>query len=85
MLYLFHLYIKHLGGSTLATTIREVCYWKFIITKSEFYAKPFKICQQFKRINTLYGRLSPNNIAELRLWYMVHVDLIGPYIKSIRQ
>ena len=29
--------------------------------------------------------MSPNNIAELKLWDAVHVDLIGPYSKSIRQ
>ena len=39
--------------------------------------------QQFKNRKTLYGRLTPNNIAELNLWYIVHVDKIGPYRKSI--
>ena len=34
---------------------------------------------------TLYVNLPPKNIAELKLWDLVHVDLIGPYIKSIRQ
>ena len=36
-------------------------------------------------IKTTYGHLSPKNIAGLKTWDMVHVDLIGPYIKSIRQ
>ena len=29
--------------------------------------------------------MPPKNIAELKPWYLVHVDLIGPYSKSIRQ
>ena len=44
---------------------------------------PFKVCQQFKKINTLYGSLQPSNIAELKNWGTVHVDLIGTYRKSI--
>ena len=44
-----------------------------------------KISQQFKKIKTIYGHLPPKNIAELKLWDLVHVDMIGPYIKSIRQ
>ena len=34
---------------------------------------------------TLYGHLRSKNIAELKLWNLVHVDLIGPYRESIRQ
>ena len=49
------------------------------------FAKPCKICQQFKNIKTLYGHLPHKNIAELKPWDSVHVDLIGPYSKSIRQ
>ena len=40
---------------------------------------------QFKKINTIYGRLLPKNIAQLKPWYLVHVELIGPYSKSIRK
>ena len=29
--------------------------------------------------------MTPKNIAEPKTWDMVHVDLIGTYIKSIRQ
>ena len=35
--------------------------------------------------NTLYGRLPPNKVAELKPWYAVHVDLIGLYRKYIIQ
>ena len=49
------------------------------------FAKTLKICQQIKYIKTLYGHLPPKNIAELKLWDMVHVDLIGPYKNSILQ
>ena len=30
-------------------------------------------------------KCSPKTISELKLWDMVHVDLIGPYSKSIIQ
>ena len=29
--------------------------------------------------------MAPNNIAEIKHWDTVHVDLPGPYIKSTRQ
>ena len=44
-----------------------------------------KIRQQFKRRSNIYGRLPPKNIEELKLWGAVHVELIGPYSKSISQ
>ena len=40
---------------------------------------------QFKKRKTIYGRLPPKNISNLKLWYLVHVDLINPYSNSIRQ
>ena len=49
------------------------------------YAKKTKICKQFKNRKTLYGHLPPKNIVELKPYNSVHVDLIGPYSKSIRQ
>ena len=53
--------------------------------QAELYAKPCKMCQQFKNRKTLYGNISPKNTAELKPWDSVHVDLIGLYSKSIRQ
>ena len=41
--------------------------------------------QQFKKRKNIYGHLPPKNIAEIKPWDTVHVYLIGPYIKSIRQ
>ena len=41
--------------------------------------------QKFKNKKTIYGHMPPNNIEELKPWYLVHVDLIDPYIKSIIQ
>ena len=85
MLDWYNFYLKHPGGSRLAKTTREVCYWKGLVTQAELLAKMCKTCQQFKNRKTLYGHLSPKNIAELKPWDTVHVDLIGKYIKSIRQ
>ena len=44
-----------------------------------------KTCQQLKRRKTIYGHLPPKNISELKPCDMVHVNLIGPYSKSIRK
>ena len=85
MLDWYHFYLNHPGGSRIAKTIREVCYWKGLVTQAELFAKMCKTLQQLKKRNTLYGHLPPKNTAELNPWDMVHVDLIGPYINSIRQ
>ena len=52
---------------------------------SELFAKTCKILQQFKNRKTIYGNLPPKNIAELKPLYLVHVDLMGTYSKSIIQ
>ena len=53
--------------------------------QAELFDKTCKICQQSKKRKTLDGYLPPNNIAELKPWDYMHVYLIGPYSKSIRQ
>ena len=65
--------------------ILEVWYWKVLVTQADLYAKPCNTCKQSKKRKTLYGSLSPKNTAELKPWDAVHVDLLGPYIKYIRQ
>ena len=62
----YHFYLNHPGGSRLAQIFREVCYWKFLVAQVELYDKLCKICQHFKNIKTLYGRLPPKNIAEIK-------------------
>ena len=49
--------------------------------QAELFAKGCKNYQQFKNRKTLYVNLPPKNIAELKLWDSVHVDLIGTYSK----
>ena len=85
MLDWYNLYLNHTGGSRLAKTTRLVCYWKGLLTQAELFAKMCNTYQQFKNRNTLYGHLPPKNIAELKPLDTVHVYLIGPYSKSIRQ
>ena len=53
--------------------------------KADMYDKTCKMFQRFKNRNTLYGHLSPKISSELKLWYSLHVYLIVPYSKSIRQ
>ena len=81
----YHFYINHPGGSRLDKIIWEVCYWKGLFTQADLFANICKTCQQFKKRKTLYGHLPPKNTAELKPWDSVHIDLIGPYSKSIRQ
>ena len=80
----YHFYLNHPVGSRLAKKIREVCYWKGLVTQEELFAKMCKTCQKFKKRSTIYGHLPPKNIAEIKPWDTVHLDLIGPYSKSIR-
>ena len=80
----YHFYLNHSCGSRIAKTIQEVCYWKYFVTQAELFAKTCKICKQLKKRKTLYGHLPPKNIAELKPWDLVHIELIGPYSKSIR-
>ena len=35
----YHLYLNPPGGSRLAKTIREVCYWKILVTQAELFSK----------------------------------------------
>ena len=84
VLYWYHFYLNHPGGSRLANTMRYVCYWKGLVAQAELFANTCKIFQQLKERKTFYGNMPPKNIAELKPWYTVHVDLIAPYIKSIR-
>ena len=52
---------------------------------SGMFSKTYKIRQQIKKRKTPYVHLPPKDIAELKPWDLVHVDLIGTYSKSIRQ
>ena len=81
----YHLYLNHPGGNRLAKTIQEVCYWKVLVTQAELFAKMCKTCQQFKKRKTLYVHLPSKNIAEIKPWGSVHIDLIGQYSNSIIQ
>ena len=77
----YHFYLNHPGGSILAKTTREVCYCKGLVAQAELFAKMCKTCQKFKKRRTVYVHLSSKNIAELKPWDLVHVDLLGPYSK----
>ena len=81
----YHFYLNHLGGSRLAKTVQEFCYCKSLVTQAHLLTKTWKNCQQFKERKNIYGHMPPNNIAGLKPWDLVHVDLIGPNSNSIRQ
>ena len=83
MLDWYHLYINHHDGSRITEKILELCCCKDLFTQSEIYDKLCKICQKIKNIKTIYVHMPPKNISELKPWDSVHVNLIGPYSKSI--
>ena len=85
VLYWYYLYLHHPGGSRLSKNIWKLRYWKSIVNQAEIYDKPCKIYQQFKKINPIYGNLTPNNIAEKKTSGTVHAEMIDTYSKSIRQ
>ena len=62
----------------LQKQFREVRYWKDLVAQAVLCAKPCKICQRLKYINTLYGNLLPKSVAELELWDLVYGRLIVP-------
>ena len=80
----YHLYLNHLVGSRLENTTWKVCNWKVLVTQAELSINMCKKFQQFKKRRTLYGHLLPKIIAALKLWNLVHIFLIAPYSKSIR-
>ena len=53
--------------------------------QAELYDNPCKIFQQLKKRKTIYGRLLTKNVADIKPWDTVHVDLIVPYINAIIQ
>ena len=81
----YYLCLDHLGGDILATTIQIMCYWKGPVTQLELSFKLCKICQQFNNHERNYGHLTSKIIAEIKLWNLVHIDLVVTYEKSIRQ
>ena len=85
MIYWYHFYINHPGGSRILNTIWHVYYFKGLLTKAELSVKTCNQCQQFKHKKTIYGKLPTNIVASLKPWILVHINLIGPYSKSIIQ
>ena len=59
--------------------------WKGLVMQAEPYDKSCKISQQFKKRKTVYVHLPPKNIVKKNSWDLVHVELMGPYSKSIIQ
>ena len=53
--------------------------------QAELYGKQFNTFKRYKKRKTIYVHLPPKNIAELKPWYLVNVDLIAPYSNYIRQ
>ena len=84
-LYWHHFYLNHPCGSIIDKNFQYIRCRKGLVTKVEMYSKPCKICKQLKKVNTIYERLPPNDIVELKSWDTVHVHMIDTYSESIIQ
>ena len=67
VLYWYHFYLNHLGGSRLENTIRQVCYWKVLVSHAELSVKTCKKFQHFKNRKTIYEQLKTRIITALKL------------------
>ena len=85
MIYWYHFYLKHLGVSGLSKKFKEYVFGKALSRNQNCIISRARYVKIFKNRKTLHGHLPPKIIAELRPWDLVHVDLIGPYSKSIIQ
>ena len=55
VIYWYNLYLNHPGDIRLAKKLREVYYWKSLVTQADLFDKKCKVCQQFKNRKTIYG------------------------------
>ena len=56
-----------------------------MVNQAKQTARHCQSCQKFKPRATRYGHLPPMDIARLTPWNTVHIDLIGPYKKKVKQ
>ena len=52
---------------------------------AELFSKTCKTCQQFNSRKNIYGHLTIKNVAELKMWDLVDIELIDQFSKSIIQ
>ena len=82
----YHHYLSHPGGDRLANTLSSVCYWKGMTSQAKGFCKKCGSCQKYKKRRVKYGKMPPKTIKDqLEPWHTVHVDLIGPYNKKVKQ
>ena len=74
----------HTGETQTEHTLRQTFYWKGLHTTVHVVCKKCPTCQRAKTYNQEYGKLPPKQ-AETNPWYTLYVDLIGPYILSLKK
>ena len=84
VLYWYHWYLKQPGGGRFANTIHQMLYWKFLTTQSKLSVTTCEKFQQFDNQKRRYVHLLPEVIADINPCNLLHIDLIGTYVKSIR-
>ena len=83
VIHWYHFYLNHPVGIRLANITWQVCYRKGIVIQAGLSMKMCNKFQLFKNRKTLYGKLPPNIIEPLKPWNLVHINMVGPYCKSI--
>ena len=83
VLYRYYFYLNHPGVIRLANVTRKVWYCKGLVTQAGLSIKMCNKLQKFINRKTIYGQLPPNIIESLKPLNLVHINLIGPYSKSI--
>lgn len=81
----YHHFLEHPGGSRLGNTIGTIAYWHGLKYQAKQVSKLCITCQSFKKRRTKYGQVPAKVVTDVTPWNTVHIDLIGPYTKAIKQ
>jgi hypothetical protein len=81
----YHHFLEHPGGTRLGYTIGTIAYWQGLINQAKQKSKLCKTCQSFKKRRKKYGQVPPKVLTEVIPWKTIHVDLLGPYSRTIKQ
>ena len=81
----YHHFLEHPGGSRLGNTICTIAYWQGLYNQAKTHAKRCTTCQSFKKRRRNYGQVPPKVVTEIIPWKTIHVDLLGPYSKTIKK
>ncbi|KAE8892938.1 hypothetical protein PF003_g23042 [Phytophthora fragariae] len=77
----YHDLLLHPGAATMAHTIAQVFYWRGMEADVHKLVDNCIVCLKAKHPTTRFGKLPPKSV-EVRPWFEIAVDSIGPYGKK---